>query len=485
MVLKDKSIAEITKIAEKNKWYIQSGNMRTYYNWTCCNSAIECADATIGFWCIRNMKYMEGFLPEDSFNKKAISELKKQKKDSKHIVKVMNICEEKSKILHNFYKKYTKKAIEDFSYNDFYTALNDLDKINYDYWKIAYLCDLYDPTGSLLLDNEIKKEKVNLTEKEIDILMKTTWLNYAQKELLELLEIESDIQHNNINKGEVDKLLKAHTKRYFYVDNSWENTKELTIDDFKRKLEEIHSSKQEDIMKNLKEDWDKRREEIIKKHNISGSLQNVLFFFRQLFILRDKRKEHTLITNHYYDLLFKRLSVLSDIPFENLRVLLVKDIKPKLDEDYLRELIEKRKEFVLETYIDGKNQLFSGKEAEYIYSILKKQFESSSNIIKGTTASKGDIKGTVRIIMGESHFSKFRKGDILVAPMTRPEYLPIMKKAIGIITDEGGITCHAAIVSRELGIPCIIGTQIATKTLRDGQLVELDTKNGIIRISNS
>ena len=479
MTPKDKSIAQITKIAENNKWYIQSANMRTYYNWTCCNSAIDCAHASLGFWCMRSMKYMEAFLPEDSFNKKAIAELEKQKKDPQHIIKVMNNCEEKSKILHNFYKKYTKKTIEEFSYNQFYTVLNELDKINYDYWKIAYLCDLYDPTGSLLLDNEIKKEKIKLTEKETDILMKTNWLNYTQKELLELLEISSNA-NNSIK--EKDTLLKKHAKKYFYVDNSWESTKELTIDDFKKKIEEIPSSEKETMLRNLKEDWDKRREEIIKKHNISNSLQNILFFFRQLFILRDKRKEHTLITNHYYDLLFKRLSVLSDIPFEKLRVLLVKDIKPKLDADYLIDLIEKRKEFVLETYIDGKNQLFSGKEAEYIYTLLKKQFESSSNIIKGTTASKGNIKGTVRIIMGESHFSKFRKGDILVAPMTRPEYLPIMKKAIGIITDEGGITCHAAIVSRELGIPCIIGTQIATKTLRDGQIVELDTKNGIIRI---
>ena len=81
-------------------------------------------------------------------------------------------------------------------------------------------------------------------------------------------------------------------------------------------------------------------------------------------------------------------------------------------------------------------------------------------------------------------FSKFNDNEILVASMTRPEYVPLMKKAKAIITDEGGITCHAAVVSRELKVPCIIGTQIATTKLSDGDFVEVDADNGIVRILN-
>jgi pyruvate,water dikinase len=66
--------------------------------------------------------------------------------------------------------------------------------------------------------------------------------------------------------------------------------------------------------------------------------------------------------------------------------------------------------------------------------------------------------------------------------MTRPEYISAMKKAAAIVTDEGGITCHAAIVSRELKKPCIIGTKIATKVLKDGDLVEVDADKGIVKI---
>ena len=72
------------------------------------------------------------------------------------------------------------------------------------------------------------------------------------------------------------------------------------------------------------------------------------------------------------------------------------------------------------------------------------------------------------------------KDDILVTSMTRPEFVPIMKMAAGIVTDEGGLTCHAAIVSRELGIPCIVGTQIATRSLKDGDRVEVNANHGLI-----
>lgn len=77
---------------------------------------------------------------------------------------------------------------------------------------------------------------------------------------------------------------------------------------------------------------------------------------------------------------------------------------------------------------------------------------------------------------------KVKEGDILVTFMTTPVFVPAMEKAAAIVTDEGGILCHAAIVSRELGIPCVIGTKIATKVLKDGDFVEVDANRGIIKI---
>ncbi len=106
----------------------------------------------------------------------------------------------------------------------------------------------------------------------------------------------------------------------------------------------------------------------------------------------------------------------------------------------------------------------------------------NQNIIHGQPAFKGKVRGIVRVVLNVNSNAKFIDGEILVAGMTRPEYVPLMKKAIAVVTDEGGITCHAAIVSRELKIPCITGTKIATRVLRDGDLVEVNADSGVVKI---
>jgi pyruvate,water dikinase len=88
----------------------------------------------------------------------------------------------------------------------------------------------------------------------------------------------------------------------------------------------------------------------------------------------------------------------------------------------------------------------------------------------------------VKIVIDPRKVEDFSIGDILVTTMTTPEYIFVMKKAAAILTDTGGLTSHAAIVSRELGIPCIVGTKIATRVLKDGDLVEVDADSGVVRI---
>jgi len=105
-------------------------------------------------------------------------------------------------------------------------------------------------------------------------------------------------------------------------------------------------------------------------------------------------------------------------------------------------------------------------------------------ILKGISASAGIVKGKARIILDPSENSKMKKGDILVTEMTNPLFLPAIQKAKAIITDVGGLLCHAAIVSRELGIPCVVGTKRATKILKDNQKIKVDGEKGTIYQDN-
>mgnify|MGYP001593045061 FL=1 len=106
----------------------------------------------------------------------------------------------------------------------------------------------------------------------------------------------------------------------------------------------------------------------------------------------------------------------------------------------------------------------------------------SENQISGVAACKGKVSGIAKIVKSSKEQDKIRAGDILVTAMTTPDYLPCMNKAVAFVTDEGGITCHAAIVAREMNKPCIIGTKIATQVLKDGDLIEVDANNGIVKI---
>lgn len=101
-------------------------------------------------------------------------------------------------------------------------------------------------------------------------------------------------------------------------------------------------------------------------------------------------------------------------------------------------------------------------------------------ILKGQAASTGMASGPVKIIHSPSEIDQILEGDVLVTEMTTPDYVPAMKRAAAIVTDAGGRTCHAAIVSRELGIPCVVGAGTATTTLKVGQIVTVDGKNGVV-----
>jgi phosphohistidine swiveling domain-containing protein len=102
--------------------------------------------------------------------------------------------------------------------------------------------------------------------------------------------------------------------------------------------------------------------------------------------------------------------------------------------------------------------------------------------VKGQVAYQGIVHGRVKIIKKAHETNKVKEGDILVTQMTFPSYVLAMKRAAAFITDEGGITCHAAIIAREMKKPCIIGTKIATKVLHDGDFVEVDANKGVVKI---
>ncbi len=146
------------------------------------------------------------------------------------------------------------------------------------------------------------------------------------------------------------------------------------------------------------------------------------------------------------------------------------------------EIYSRMESFVL-TRHDQDIQLLTGKKAEEVVQRELITFISNNEkVLKGTSASPGKVTGKAKIVLGIQDEHKIESGDVLVARQTTPDLLGAMKKSVAIITDEGGLLCHAAIVSRELKLPCIVGIKNATKILKDGDLVEVDANKGIVKI---
>ncbi len=154
----------------------------------------------------------------------------------------------------------------------------------------------------------------------------------------------------------------------------------------------------------------------------------------------------------------------------------------EMDEKNVKNIIKRKEGYCI---FNNKFYLlsdFKSKMNNLLIELDDNEIEERINEFKGLSAMSGKIRGLVKIIKYKRELNKIKRGDILVAEMTSPDYASVFEKIKGIITDEGGITCHAAIVARELKIPCIIGAKIATKVLKDGDLVEVDANKGIVKI---
>jgi phosphoenolpyruvate synthase/pyruvate phosphate dikinase len=168
----------------------------------------------------------------------------------------------------------------------------------------------------------------------------------------------------------------------------------------------------------------------------------------------------------------------SGLSYEDLIFCLPKEILDKKIPDI--KVINQRKKGYAILVQDGVPKCFEGIEFLRIKSHLEGEIIFSGNI-NGAVAYKGVVSGEV-FLVNESNFNDIKEGAVLVTSMTVPSMLPAMKIASAFITDEGGITCHASIIARELKKPCIIGTKIATKVLKDGDLVEVNANEGFVRI---
>lgn len=225
---------------------------------------------------------------------------------------------------------------------------------------------------------------------------------------------------------------------------------------------------------------------ILKKHQLKT---NPFYFFQKTSSFREHRNMINLKGFHVMDFILSYLEVKTGVAKKYLKYLSPEEISGSLRGLVSQEVLERRFEAGMLVSIgaeaEGEIKVFESTEAAAIKRDLENEYlkvENQGELIKGYTAFRGYAKGVARVISSQADFSRFNNGDILVTSMTRPDYLPFIEKAGAIVTDEGGVTCSAVLISRELGVPCVIGTRVATSVVKDGDLIEVRAGQGVVRV---
>jgi len=216
-----------------------------------------------------------------------------------------------------------------------------------------------------------------------------------------------------------------------------------------------------------------------KKPDISffnSKEKQLIKIYQEILFLKDKRDDYRRQAYYYafpfVKLIAKKLNIsLNDLSYLSPEGLSLKDIKKE---------VKRRKQAYFVKHENNKLKIISGKNAKNLFISL--DIKKDIKEIKGIVSSNGNIEGKIRVVKSEKDLRRVEKNEIMVAITTNPTYVTAMQKAAAFITDEGGLTCHAAIVAREMKKPCIVGTKIATEILKDGDLVKIDTNKGIVRI---
>jgi len=223
---------------------------------------------------------------------------------------------------------------------------------------------------------------------------------------------------------------------------------------------------------------------LAKKLKLNHAAILTLDFLRTLAIWRDLRKKINLITNYFIiDTIRPELRLRSGIPDKYLNQALYGEFSQVIDTpNKIKKILQRRYagRFMIGVGYNTFKEYF-GSSALRLQALVSDSIKKMHSEIKGLSAYPGMVKGRVKIILSSADFYKMKKGNILVAPNTRPEYVPIMKLASAMISDEGGITSHTAIVAREYHIPCVVGCQIATVELKDGDKVLVDANTGKVK----
>jgi excisionase family DNA binding protein len=453
-----------------------------------------------------NIKYFMSYFEKDTlywyysksdlyrFGKKIVEKILSSRKFEENIFKLWN---KKSEELLNFVDKNPLEKISLFNKLELAKFYKKFTELIYEAYSISICIDGTDESLMIDVSKKIKSVlKDKYSEKEFinayNILTTPSELSYLNDERKLLLEIVRDMKNKKLKKNspEFNKRVQDILDVFWWTALGWAEEEPKKTQDIIRDINntiksKINVEKELEDIKNYSKRTTQTKEDLEKKYDFAKDkeLSELLRLVDRLFVYHDYRKE-TQVKPIFYE--YKILNLISKIT--KIPTYLLEWCDPKEIIDILKtgkfdeKEINQRKSHFLYVHYNGKITKLSGKKAAREHKrILSFELEETRDL-QGLSACPGKVVGEAFVALTTDSASKIKKGQILVTGMTTPDYVPAMKKAAGLVTDEGGITCHAAIVSRELQIPCIISTKTATRLIKTGDIIEVLANHGVVRI---
>lgn len=283
--------------------------------------------------------------------------------------------------------------------------------------------------------------------------------------------------------------LQNHYTKYFYTKFLF--TEEQGIYSFEHYLKALVRmvNSDPDIQKTLDKDKAEtikglyKREELIKKLQLTPDQKRFFTAWGDFMITKIYRRYSQLYAIYRMVPIIEEIGGRLGLSLKQTKFMTTEEIQKALIEGiYDSEKIKNRVALSVYYADVDEHAFYIGEQAEKAIELIQNDAIGQVTDIHGQCGCQGVAQGTVKIVNVIADMEKVKPGDILVAISTQPDLVPAMKKAAAFVTNQGGVTSHAAIVAREMNKPCVIGTKIATKVLKDGDQVEVDATKGVVRI---
>lgn len=446
--------------------------------------------------------HFRGFFLEQESLKNSQFILRKVLKNPKYFSQVKDRVVKSSAQFYDFGKKILKLDPKNLSNRELVQLFNqyfDIFRENVTLGMVSTLIDI--PHGIFTKAVEtILEERVNTlgldksAAEYFQILSRIKEMSKAQEEGLGIFELLAYVQDHKIKTNRLadDKLfqkkVKAHLDKFCWVYYSYMGPvfgKDKIVDELAVLMKEKKHGKT--LLKGWAKEYRKIDSEALsteKELKLNLFQRQVMEALRETMRMKVIRKDALVYANYSLESALKEVAKRSDISFADAHFIAPHEFGKilKQDKKIIRDL-PVRRGYSLTIAHQGRQLLLSGQKGRKLLKSLYQELKHIQvNEITGQVACTGQKIGRVKIINVPSDMAKMEKGDILVSIATIPDLVPAMKKAGAIVTEMGGITSHAAIVSRELGVPCVIGTKIATKVFKDGDLVDVDANKGVVRL---